>query len=67
MLSLYIIDHETNAHLLFKQYKFQAHFDFLTGVYNRRKFEETTKGSVSAGGRYPAFSICTDLYGYRSF
>ncbi len=43
MLSLYIIDHETNAHLLFKQYKFQAHFDFLTGVYNRRKFEETTK------------------------
>lgn len=29
MLSLYIIEHETNAHLLFKQYKFQAHFDFF--------------------------------------
>lgn len=57
MLSLYIIDHETNAHLLFKQYKFQAHFDFLTGVYNRRKFEETTKALYQQAADTPLFQF----------
>ncbi|NTU26988.1 diguanylate cyclase [Bacillus tequilensis] len=57
MLSLYIIDHETNAHLLFKQYKFQAHFDFLTGVYNRRKFEEITQTLYQQAANTPHFQF----------
>ncbi|AOC90365.1 Diguanylate cyclase [Bacillus amyloliquefaciens] len=43
MLSLYIIKHEADARLLFKQYKFQANYDFLTGIFNKRKFEEVSR------------------------
>ncbi|WP_039073368.1 diguanylate cyclase [Bacillus sp. MSP13] len=57
MLSLYIIEHETNAHLLFKQYKFQAHFDFLTGIYNRRKFEVITKSLYEQAANNPHFQF----------
>ncbi|WP_047476622.1 GGDEF domain-containing protein [Bacillus siamensis] len=43
MLSLYIIKHEADARLLFKKYKFQANYDFLTGIFNKRKFEEISR------------------------
>ncbi|WP_286174324.1 diguanylate cyclase [Pseudomonas sp. ISL-88] len=42
VLCLYLIKHEADAHLLFKQYKFQANYDFLTGIFNKRKFEEVS-------------------------
>lgn len=77
MLSLYIIEHETNAHLLFKQYKFQAHFDFLTGIYNRRKFEEITQDLYQQAAHTPSlqfsliymdidhFKTINDQYGHH--
>lgn len=41
----------------FKQYKFQAHFDFLTGIYNRRKFEEITQTLFQQAANTPHFQF----------
>ncbi|PCK22403.1 hypothetical protein CEY02_04465 [Bacillus pumilus] len=40
LFNFYIIEHQTKSYQLLNLYKFQAHYDFLTGVLNKRKFEE---------------------------
>ncbi|ADP31388.1 GGDEF domain-containing protein [Bacillus atrophaeus] len=57
MLSFYLIEHEAKAHLLFKQYKFQANYDFLTGIFNKRKFEEVMHQFYKQAGRSPSFQF----------
>ncbi len=56
MLSLYIIKHEADARLLFKQYKFQANYDFLTGIFNKRKFEEVSRVLYDRASQSPRLS-----------
>ncbi len=57
MLSLYIIKHEADARLLFKQYKFQANYDFLTGIFNKRKFEEVSRVLYDRASQSPSSQL----------
>lgn len=62
MLSLYIIKHEADARVLFKQYKFQANYDFLTGIFNKRKFEEVSRVLYDRTSQSPSSQLALIIY-----
>ncbi|KEP26423.1 GGDEF domain-containing protein [Bacillus zhangzhouensis] len=47
LFNFYVIEHQTKAYQLLNLYKFQAHYDFLTGVLNKRKFDEVLSHAFS--------------------
>jgi len=53
LFNFYVIEHQTKAYQLLNLYKFQAHYDFLTGVLNKRKFDEVLNDAFSMKFKQP--------------
>ncbi|MFP3394550.1 hypothetical protein SB782_37895, partial [Brevibacillus sp. SIMBA_076] len=53
LFNFYVIEHQTKAYQLLNLYKFQAHYDFLTGVLNKRKFDEVLNDAFSLKLKQP--------------
>ncbi|MFS0655072.1 diguanylate cyclase [Bacillus sp. 179-C3.3 HS] len=57
LFNFYVIEHQTKAYQLLNLYKFQAHYDFLTGVLNKRKFDEVLNDAFSMRWKQPLQQI----------
>ena len=53
LFNFYVIEHQTKAYQLLNLYKFQAHYDFLTGVLNKRKFDEVLSDAFTMKLKQP--------------
>ncbi|OLP63348.1 putative diguanylate cyclase YedQ [Bacillus pumilus] len=57
LFNFYVIEHQTKAYQLLNLYRFQAHYDFLTGVLNKRKFDEVLDLAFSMRWKQPLQQI----------
>ncbi|AVM23118.1 GGDEF domain-containing protein [Bacillus pumilus] len=57
LFNFYVIEHQTKAYQLLNLYKFQAHYDFLTGVLNKRKFDEILSDAFSMKLKQPIYQM----------
>ncbi|WP_353856292.1 GGDEF domain-containing protein [Bacillus sp. Bos-x628] len=57
VFNFYVIEHQTKAYQLLNLYEFQAHYDFLTGVLNKRKFDEVLSHAFSLKLEQPLHQI----------
>ena len=77
LFNFYVIEHQTKAYQMLNLYKFQAHYDFLTGVLNKRKFDEILSDAFSLNLKQPIhqmsliyldidyFKTINDQYGHH--
>lgn len=77
LFNFYVIEHQTKAYQLLNLYKFQAHYDFLTGVLNKRKFDEVLREAFTKKLKQPIhqmsliyldidyFKTINDQYGHH--
>ncbi|QRY39258.1 diguanylate cyclase [Bacillus sp. PDNC022] len=77
LFNFYVIEHQTKAYQLLNLYKFQAHYDFLTGVLNKRKFDEVLSDAFTKKLKQPIhqmsliyldidyFKTINDQYGHH--
>ncbi|GLF91209.1 hypothetical protein Saga11_24680 [Bacillus safensis] len=77
LFNFYVIEHQTKAYQLLNLYKFQAHYDFLTGVLNKRKFDEVLSDAFTMKLKQPIhqmsliyldidyFKTINDQYGHH--
>ncbi|MGE6630776.1 GGDEF domain-containing protein [Bacillus sp. NPDC077027] len=77
LFNFYVIEHQAKAYQLLNLYKFQAHYDFLTGVLNKRKFDEVLNDFFTSKVKHPIhqmsliyididfFKAINDQYGHH--